>query len=292
MALTVGAYLWPGWAHAVAVAACGRGDRGELRGIGKSAPLTRVIVAVVLAVLALVAVGAVGGGDGAPRDWPSPATRLGGVLRRRICCSSRSPGTPGSPPSARRSATRADHSPRDSAGARGRAGVYAVVAVARSACWAGRLAAVRRAAGRRGDRRRAPGSPAGPGRAPRWRRRVAAGPGPRGLPHHPGDGPPPGPARRAGRCAPRYGCRTAPRWRWPPWSWWWWRRRRARRDRLLPSRCWSTTRSPTRGRGRWDGGSFRASDGSGLLTPGVPVAAVVGHHRLWCGPRRRGCLRS
>ena len=56
MALTVGLYLWPAHAHAVAVAAVLALTIVNLRGIQKSALLTRVIVGVVLAVLATVVV--------------------------------------------------------------------------------------------------------------------------------------------------------------------------------------------------------------------------------------------
>ncbi|OWA09236.1 amino acid permease [Streptomyces sp. CS113] len=56
MALTVGAYLWPEQAHAVAVAAVVALTAVNYGGIHKSAWLTRVIVAVVLAVLASVVV--------------------------------------------------------------------------------------------------------------------------------------------------------------------------------------------------------------------------------------------
>lgn len=56
MALTVGAYAWPGQAHAVAVAAVVAVTAVNYRGVQKSAWLTRVIVAVVLAVLAAVVV--------------------------------------------------------------------------------------------------------------------------------------------------------------------------------------------------------------------------------------------
>ncbi|MBL1081562.1 amino acid permease [Streptomyces actinomycinicus] len=56
MALTVGAYVWPGQAHAVAVAAVVTLTAVNYGGIQKSAWLTRVIVAVVLAVLAAVVV--------------------------------------------------------------------------------------------------------------------------------------------------------------------------------------------------------------------------------------------
>ncbi|MEU5253114.1 APC family permease [Streptomyces longwoodensis] len=56
MALTVGAYVWPGHAHAVAVAAVVALTAVNYGGIQKSAWLTRVVVAVVLAVLAGVVV--------------------------------------------------------------------------------------------------------------------------------------------------------------------------------------------------------------------------------------------
>ncbi|MER5524083.1 amino acid permease [Streptomyces sp. NPDC002677] len=56
MALTVGAYAWPGQAHVVAVAAVVALTAVNYGGIQKSAWLTRVIVAVVLAVLASVVV--------------------------------------------------------------------------------------------------------------------------------------------------------------------------------------------------------------------------------------------
>ncbi|MET8948321.1 APC family permease [Streptomyces sp. NPDC004542] len=56
MALTVGAYVWPGHAHVVAVAAVVALTAVNYGGIQKSTWLTRVIVAVVLAVLASVVV--------------------------------------------------------------------------------------------------------------------------------------------------------------------------------------------------------------------------------------------
>lgn len=56
MALTVGFYVWPAYAHAIAVAAVATLTAVNYRGIQKSALLTRVIVAVVLAVLAAVVV--------------------------------------------------------------------------------------------------------------------------------------------------------------------------------------------------------------------------------------------
>jgi APA family basic amino acid/polyamine antiporter len=58
MALTVGAYVWPGQAHAVAVAAVVALTAVNYTGVQKAAWLTRVIVAVVLAVLAAVVVAA------------------------------------------------------------------------------------------------------------------------------------------------------------------------------------------------------------------------------------------
>ena len=63
MALTVGLYVWPSWAHAVAVAAVIALTAVNYAGIQKSALLTRVIVAVVLAVLAAVVVVILGFGD-------------------------------------------------------------------------------------------------------------------------------------------------------------------------------------------------------------------------------------
>lgn len=63
MALTVGYYVWPSWAHAVAVAAVVALTVLNYSGIQKSAMVTRVIVAVVLAVLTAVVVIIVGFGD-------------------------------------------------------------------------------------------------------------------------------------------------------------------------------------------------------------------------------------
>ncbi|MFF5481364.1 APC family permease [Streptomyces sp. NPDC012935] len=63
MALTVGAYVWPGQAHAVAVAAVVALTAVNYGGVQKSAWLTRVIVAVVLAVLACVVVVCLGSGQ-------------------------------------------------------------------------------------------------------------------------------------------------------------------------------------------------------------------------------------
>lgn len=82
MALTVGVYLWPGQAHAVAVAAVVALTAVNYAGVQKSALLTRAIVAVVLAVLAAVVVAALtsAGADAARWDIGSDAT-VGGVLQ-------------------------------------------------------------------------------------------------------------------------------------------------------------------------------------------------------------------
>ncbi|WP_258177442.1 APC family permease [Streptomyces solincola] len=82
MALTVGAYLWPGHAHAVAVAAVVALTAVNYAGVQKSALLTRVIVAVVLAVLAAVVVASLTSGtaDTSRLDIGSDAT-AGGVLQ-------------------------------------------------------------------------------------------------------------------------------------------------------------------------------------------------------------------
>lgn len=63
MALTVGYYVWPGQAHAIAVAAVVALTAVNYAGIQRSALLTRVIVAVVLAVLAAVVVIVLGFGE-------------------------------------------------------------------------------------------------------------------------------------------------------------------------------------------------------------------------------------
>ncbi|MCF6525444.1 APC family permease [Streptomyces sp. JJ36] len=82
MALTVGSYVWPGQAHAVAVAAVVALTAVNYAGVQKSAVLTRAIVAVVLAVLAAVVVAALtsGAADAARLDAGSDAT-VGGVLQ-------------------------------------------------------------------------------------------------------------------------------------------------------------------------------------------------------------------
>ncbi|MFJ5729323.1 APC family permease [Streptomyces paradoxus] len=82
MALTVGTYVWPGQAHAVAVAAVVALTAVNYAGVQKSALLTRVIVALVLAVLAAVVVASLTSGsvDAARLDVGSDAT-FGGVLQ-------------------------------------------------------------------------------------------------------------------------------------------------------------------------------------------------------------------
>ncbi|MEU0588382.1 APC family permease [Streptomyces sp. NPDC006132] len=82
MALTVGSYVWPGQAHAVAVAAVVALTAVNYAGVQKSAVLTRVIVGVVLAVLAAVVVAALtsGASDAARLDVGDDAT-AGGVLQ-------------------------------------------------------------------------------------------------------------------------------------------------------------------------------------------------------------------
>jgi basic amino acid/polyamine antiporter, APA family len=77
MALTLGAYAWPGAARPIAVAAVVAATAVNLRGIEKTALATRLLVAFVLAVLAAVVVAClVGGGPAgeAPgRPWPGGA---------------------------------------------------------------------------------------------------------------------------------------------------------------------------------------------------------------------------
>ncbi|MET8828755.1 APC family permease [Streptomyces sp. NPDC004610] len=82
MALTVGAYVWPGQAHAVAVAAVVALTAVNYGGVRKSAWLTRVIVAVVLAVLALVVVVSLGSdASDAGRLGFGASGGVGGVLQ-------------------------------------------------------------------------------------------------------------------------------------------------------------------------------------------------------------------
>ncbi|THA84645.1 amino acid permease [Streptomyces sp. A0592] len=74
MALTVGAYVWPGREHAVAVAAVVAVTAASYGGVQKSARIARLIVAAVLAVLAGVVVVCLSSGAAAPErpagaDW-------------------------------------------------------------------------------------------------------------------------------------------------------------------------------------------------------------------------------
>ena len=81
MALTVGLYLWPTHAHAVAVAAVVGLTAVNYRGIEKSGLLTRVIVAVVLAVLAGVIAAVVVSGQGDAARITLTGGSAGGVLQ-------------------------------------------------------------------------------------------------------------------------------------------------------------------------------------------------------------------
>jgi APA family basic amino acid/polyamine antiporter len=82
MALTIGAYAWPGQAHAVAVAAVVALTAVNYAGVQKSAWLTRAIVAVVLAVLAAVVVVCLGSDSSdAGRIGLSGDVPVGGVLQ-------------------------------------------------------------------------------------------------------------------------------------------------------------------------------------------------------------------
>lgn len=81
MALTVGLYLWPAQAHAVAVAAVLALTVVNLRGIQKSALLTRAIVAVVLAVLAAVVVAVLASGHADTARISVTGGSVAGVLQ-------------------------------------------------------------------------------------------------------------------------------------------------------------------------------------------------------------------
>ncbi|MFE7531676.1 APC family permease [Kitasatospora sp. NPDC057542] len=69
MALTVGSYVWPAQAHAVAVAAVVALTAVNYVGVQKAAWLTRAIVAVVLAVLAAVATACLTSGEADTGHW-------------------------------------------------------------------------------------------------------------------------------------------------------------------------------------------------------------------------------
>lgn len=80
MALTVGAYVWPEQAHAVAVAAVAALTAVNYGGVRKSARVARVLVAVVLAVLLSVVVVCLGAGGSAADRVTWPVGGVGGVL--------------------------------------------------------------------------------------------------------------------------------------------------------------------------------------------------------------------
>ncbi len=81
MALTVGFYVWPRYAHAVAVAAVVLLTAVNYRGIQKSALLTRVIVGVVLAALAAVVVILATSGEPDPARLALSGSSVTGVLQ-------------------------------------------------------------------------------------------------------------------------------------------------------------------------------------------------------------------
>ena len=81
MALAVGIYAWPAYAHAVAVAAVVLLTAINYTGIQKSALVTRIVVAVVLAVLAAVVVIVLGFGDVDGARLFGHDLRAGGVLQ-------------------------------------------------------------------------------------------------------------------------------------------------------------------------------------------------------------------
>ncbi|WFF01788.1 APC family permease [Micromonospora sp. WMMD964] len=80
MALTIGAYLWPGQARLVAVGAVLAVTAVNLRGVGKTATATKLLVALVLAVLTVVAVVGVVGGPVHLDRLTEPGGSVRGVL--------------------------------------------------------------------------------------------------------------------------------------------------------------------------------------------------------------------
>ncbi|MFF5173984.1 APC family permease [Micromonospora sp. NPDC000089] len=80
MALTIGAYLWPGQARLVAVAAVLAVTAVNLRGIAKTAAATKALVVVVLAVLALVVLTGVAAGHVQLDRLGAGGGSAGGVL--------------------------------------------------------------------------------------------------------------------------------------------------------------------------------------------------------------------
>jgi amino acid transporter len=81
MALTVGVYVWPSQAHAVAVAAVVALTAVNYAGVQKSAWLTRIVVAFVLAVLAAVVVAAFTSGAATVDRFDLAGATVGGVVQ-------------------------------------------------------------------------------------------------------------------------------------------------------------------------------------------------------------------
>jgi APA family basic amino acid/polyamine antiporter len=77
MALTLGVYVWPNGARPLAVAAVVGATAINLRGIQKTALVTRIVVALVMAVLAAVVVACLAGAERSTEPFPPPWT--GGV---------------------------------------------------------------------------------------------------------------------------------------------------------------------------------------------------------------------
>ena len=280
MALTVGLYVWPSWAHAVAVAAVIALTAVNYAGIQKSALLTRVIVAVVLAVLAAVVVVILGFGDvDAARLNVGDDISVGSVLQAAGLLFFAFAGYARIATLGEEVRDPARTIPRAIPIALGIAlVVYAVVAIAAWPTWHGRFGFLDRPARRRGHRGGTARSGTGdPGGCRGGRARLAVGTHPRGLAYDAGDVTRPSPAARARRGAPavRQPAPRRDRGR---------RRRRgrggggrrARRDRLLVLRGAAVLRD--RQRVGVDAGTAGHSGRGtgGLPGPGVPVAAVVG----------------
>ncbi|MFJ9936012.1 APC family permease [Streptomyces virginiae] len=81
MALTVGAYVWPGQEHAVAVAAVVAVTAAGYGGVQKSARIARLIVVAVLSVLAAVVVVCLSSGAAAPERLGGPDWTVFGLLQ-------------------------------------------------------------------------------------------------------------------------------------------------------------------------------------------------------------------
>lgn len=81
MALTVGSYVWPSQAHAIAAAAVIALTAVNYAGVQKSAWLTRAIVAVVLAVLTAVVVAVLTSGEATVARLDVAGVAVGGVLQ-------------------------------------------------------------------------------------------------------------------------------------------------------------------------------------------------------------------